>query len=265
MPELSRRPPRLRQFRNRETGRSRSNTTVTTWVETPRGGRERGPRGLLRAWVEVLWRPRRFFQNGVAPGDQAPGLVFAVAVALVYVGTRFALLPSARPTFFTSEAASVLIGLLVAALIVAPVSLHLVAALEVIILMVVVRDRAGVSETVQVIGYATAPMALAGVGVPPALASVPYLPELVAAWRLGLALWGVGLLVIGMATVHDTSLGRAALAVVVPAVVVFGYLFGGLFAFETLTGIEVVDTTPPTGGRAAEMETQLPAAEQKPL
>jgi hypothetical protein len=232
---------------------------VTTWVENPRGGRERGPRGLLRAWVEILRRPRRFFENGVAPGDQAPGLVFAVSVALVYVATRFALLPSARPTFFASEAASVFVGLLVAALIVAPVSLHLVAALEVIILMVVVRDRAGVSETVQVIGYATAPMALAGVGVPPALATVPYLPEVVAAWRLGLALWGAGLLVVGMATVHGTSLARAAVAVAVPAVVVFGYLFGGLFAFETLTGIEVVDTTPPTGERTAGMETQLPA------
>lgn len=237
---------------------------MTTWVETPRGGRERGPRGLVRAWLEVLRRPRRFFENGVAPGDQAPGLVFAVSVAVVYVATRFAVLPSARPTFFASEAASIFVGLLVAALIIAPVALHLVAALEVLILMVVVRDRAGVSETVQVIGYATAPMALAGVGVPSALATVPYLPELVAAWRLGLALWGTCLLVVGMAIVHDTSLGRATLAVAVPAVVVFGYLFGGVFAFETLTGIQVVATSPPTGETSisAGMETQLPAGGQ---
>jgi len=232
---------------------------VTTWIETPEGGRERGPRGLARAWAEILLRPRRFFAHGVAPGDQAPGLVFAVAVATVYVATRFAFVPSARPTFFASELASVAIGLLVAALIVAPVALHLVAALEVVILIAVVRDRAGVSETVQVIAYATAPMALAGVGVHPTLSGVPLLAEAVAGWRLLLAVWGVGLLLFGMAAVHETSLARAAVAIAVPAVVIFGYLFGGLFALETLTGVELVDTTPAPPDSSADMETQLPA------
>lgn len=235
---------------------------MTTWIETPEGGRERGPRGLVRAWAEILTRPRRFFENGVAPGDQAPGLVFAVAVATAYVATRFAFVPSARPMFFANEFASVAIGLLVAALIIAPITLHLVAALEVVILIAVVRDRAGVSETVQVIAYATAPMALGGIGVHPSLAGLPLLPEAVAAWRLLLALWGAGLLVYGMATVHGTSLARAAFAVAVPGVVVFGYLFGGLFAFETLTGVELVDTTPPGSEPSADMETQLPAAHE---
>ena len=217
---------------------------MTTWTENPQGGRERGVRGLVRAWVELVVRPRRFFRNGVAPGDQAPGLVFAVSVALVYVTTRFALLPSARPTFFAGETASVAVGLLLVGLVLAPVTLHLVAALEVVLLIAIVRDRAGVSETVQVIGYATAPMALAGVGVPPALAGTPLLPEAVAAWRLLLALWGALLLVYGMATVHDTSVVRAGVAVAVPALVVFGYFYGGLFAAETLLGVELVDTSP---------------------
>jgi len=231
---------------------------VTTWIETPEGGRSRGLRGLARAWVEILTRPRRFFENGVSPGDPAPGLVFAVAVATAYVAVRFAFVPSSRPAFFSSELASVVVGLLVAALIIAPVALHLVAALEVIILIAVVSDRAGVSETVQVIAYATAPMALAGVGVHPALAGVSMLPEVVAAWRLVLALWGVVLLVYGMATVHETSLGRAAVAVAVPALVVFGYLFGGLFALEALAGVELVDTTPASEASTG-METQLVA------
>ena len=207
---------------------------MTTWTENPQGGRERGVRGLVRAWVELVVRPRRFFRNGVAPGDQAPGLVFAVSVALVYVTTRFALLPSARPTFFAGEAASVAVGLLLVGLVLAPVTLHLVAALEVVLLIAIVRDRAGVSETVQVIGYATAPMALAGTTL---------LPEAVAAWRLLLALWGAILLVYGMATVHDTSVVRAGVAVAVPALVVFGYLYGGIFAAETLLGVELVDTS----------------------
>ncbi|WP_255149234.1 YIP1 family protein [Halorarius halobius] len=213
---------------------------MTTWVENPTGGRDRGPRGLVRAWVEVLVRPRRFFHNGIAPGDQAPGLVFAVAVAVAYVASRFLFVPSTRPEFFASEAASVAFGLLVAAFLIAPLALHLVAALEVVLLMLFVPDRAGVSETVQVIAYATAPMVLAGVGVSPALAGVGGMETVVAVWRLLLALWGTALLVVGIATVHDVSLPRAAAAAAVPAVVVFGYFFGGVFAFETATGLNVV-------------------------
>lgn len=220
---------------------------MTQWVENPRGGRDRGPRGLARAWVEVLVRPRRFFRTGVAPGDQAPGLVFAVAVAVVYVAGRFAFLPTARPEFFPSAGASVLVGLLVAALILAPAALHLTAALQTLVLMATVPDRAGVSETVQVLAYATAPCALAGVGVPPAVcgAGCPTLETAVAGWRLACALWGAGLLAYGTSAVHGTSLPRAVAVTALPALVVFGYLFGGLFAAETALGIELVDTAPP--------------------
>ncbi|MFB6118735.1 YIP1 family protein [Halosegnis sp.] len=210
---------------------------MTTWVENPQGGRQRGVRGLTRAWIEVLVRPRRFFRNGVAPGDQAPGLIFAVSVALVHVATRFALVPASRPTFFASGAASVAVGLLVVGLVIAPVTLHLVAALEVILLMALVRNRAGVSETVQVLAYATAPMALAGVGVPPGLSESSTLSAAVAVWQLLLAAWGSGLLAYGIATVHETSLVRAGVAVALPAVLVFGYLYGGAAAVEMLAAI----------------------------
>lgn len=232
---------------------------MTTWVDEPRGGRERGPRGLARAWVEVLVRPRRFFHTGVAPGDQAPGLVFAVAVAVVFLGTRFLTVPASRPGFFRSEAASVVVGLLVVALVVVPVALHLVAALEVVVLVAVARDRAGVSETVQVVAYATAPMALAGVGVDPVGAGGTTIRTAVAGWQLLCALYGVGLLVVGMRVVHDLSLPRAVVAALVPGIVVFGYFFGGVSAVAQLTGVEVVDASPPAGseGRVADMETQL--------
>jgi hypothetical protein len=206
----------------------------------------------------VLVRPRRFFRNGVAPGDQAPGLVFAVCVALVYVASRFLFVPATRPQFFASEAASVVVGLLVAGLIVAPVGLHLVAALEVVLLIPTVPDRAGVSETVQVVAYATAPMALAGVGVTPAFAGVAGLDTVVAAWRLLLAGYGVVLFVVGIATVHETSLPRAALAAVVPAVIVFGYFFGGVYALETATGLDLVRGSGLAEAGSADMETQLP-------
>lgn len=209
---------------------------MTTWVENPTGGRDRGPRGLARAWVEVLVRPRRFFVNGVAPGDQAPGLVFAVAVTLVYLGSRFALDPASVPTFDGRPYVSAALVLAAAGLIVAPAVLHLTAALQTILLMVSVRDRAGVSETVQVLAYATAPCALAGLPVP--------------GLRVACTAYGFVLLVVGMSTVHDVSIARAALVVAVPGVVVFGYAFGGLFALETVTGLELVNTDPPVASSA---------------
>jgi len=209
---------------------------VTTWVENPTGGRDRGPRGLARAWVEVLVRPRRFFTNGVAPGDQAPGLVFAVAVTLFYLGSRFALDPASVPTFGGQPYVSAAIVLAAAGLIIAPAVLHLTAALQTILLMVSVRDRAGVSETVQVLAYATAPCALAGLPVP--------------GLRVACAAYGFVLLVAGTSIVHDVSVPRAALVVAVPGVVVFGYAFGGLFALETVTGLELVNTDPPVARSA---------------
>ncbi len=63
---------------------------MTQWVENPTGGRDRGPTALVRAWVEILRRPRRVFRTGVAPGDQAPGLVFAATVVLFEEVSRYA-------------------------------------------------------------------------------------------------------------------------------------------------------------------------------
>ncbi|MDZ7745762.1 MAG: YIP1 family protein [Halobacteriales archaeon] len=226
---------------------------MTTWVENPEGGRERGARALVRAWIELLTHPRRFFHNGISPGDQAPGLSFVIVISFCYTATRFLTVPASRPGFFASEPASVLVGLLLATFLIGPVGLHLVAALQVVLTIAFVRDRGGVSKTVQVLAYATAPMALAGVGVPPMLAGTPFVAEVVAAWRVGLALWGCGLLVVGMATVHEISVFRAVVVVAIPAIVVFGYFFGGLYSLETLVGINIISRRPPTG----EMETQL--------
>jgi hypothetical protein len=187
---------------------------VTTWVENPRGGRDRGPRGLARAWVEVLVRPRRFFRNGVAPGDQAPGLTFAVVVALLYVLGLFAFQPSEIPDLGGGTAVPLVLSLLAVGLVVAPATLHLTAALQTVLLMLTVRDRAGVSETVQVVAYATAPAVVAGLPVPEV--------------RIVATLYGAALLVVGLATVHGTSLGRATVAGLLPATLVFGFAFRGL-------------------------------------
>jgi len=192
---------------------------VTQWVEEPTGGRERGPVALAQAWVEVLVRPRRFFRTGVAPGDQAPGLVFAACVVLVEEASRLALVPNA-PVVAGWPVASRLFVLAVAVVLVAPLALHLVAAIQTLLLRAVVPDRAGISETVQVIAYASAPCVFAGVPIP--------------AVRVVCGVYGAALLVIGLAVVHGTSLPRATLVGVIPAALVFGYGFRGFAAATTL-------------------------------
>lgn len=192
---------------------------MTTWIETPDGGRSRGPTGLARAWAEVLVRPRRFFRNGVAPGDQAPGLAFAIVIVLAYVvgilavdPTRI-LGPDRIPVLGGSPSLTVVLVLLATAVAVAPAGLHLMAALQTVLLIATVDDRAGVSETVQVLAYAAAPCALAWVPVAGVAAVC--------------ALYASVLLIVGLAVVHRTSLVRAAVAAAIPAALVFWVAFGG--------------------------------------
>jgi hypothetical protein len=169
-------------------------------------------------------------------------LTFAVSVALVYLVTRFVFAPSSVPLDVGRPVVSAGLSLLVAGVIIAPLTLHLASALQTVLLMATVRERAGVSETVQVVAYATAPCVFAGLPVPVV--------------RLVCTGWGFILLVLGVATVHGISVWRALLAVFIPGLLVFGYAFGGMFAFELVTGLEVVDTDPPVatavGGPASD-------------
>jgi hypothetical protein len=211
-------------------------TAVTQWVENPRGGRDRGPRGIGRAWVEVLVRPGRFFRNGVAPGDQAPGLTFAIVVALVFVGGRLLVAPGSLSGYrrIVDATGSVYLSAVVvggvACFLVAPLVLHLAAALGTLALVAVVDDRAGVSETVQVIAYATAPAVFVAVPVP--------------AVQLVATLYGSLLLGVGIAVVHETSAPRAVAAAALPALFVFGFAFGGVGALEAVTGVELTPDRP---------------------
>jgi hypothetical protein len=204
---------------------------VTQWDETTEGGRDRGPAGVARAWVEVLVRPRRFFRTGVAPGDQAPGLSFAVAVAACHVGVRFALEPEPLPNVAGRPTGLLVFGFLVTVFVLAPLALHLAAALQTLAFLALstvglARDRGGVSQTVQVVAYATAPCALSGAPVP--------------AFRVVAAAYGFVLLVVGLAVVHDLPPVVAAAAAIVPGTFVFAYAFGGVFALESLLGTNLV-------------------------
>ncbi|ERH08068.1 MAG: hypothetical protein J07HN4v3_00433, partial [Halonotius sp. J07HN4] len=77
------------------------------------------------------------------------------------------------------------------------------------------------SETVQVVAYATAPCALAWLPFPMV--------------RTACVLYGVALLIGGIRVVHATTLLRATVAAALPATLVFGVAYGGLWAGETAT------------------------------
>lgn len=193
---------------------------MTQWVENPMGGRDRGPVAIARAWTEILVRPRRFFRTGVAPGDQAPGLVFAAVVVFIEEVTRLAFVSGAYPVFGGQPVASKLLGLALAVVLVMPATLHLTAALQTVLLMVGAPERAGVSETVQVLSYAIAPCLLAGPPIP--------------ALRVVCTLYGTVLLVIGTSELHNLSLPKTIPLVAIPAAIVFGYGFRGFAAASVL-------------------------------
>nr|WP_136688306.1 YIP1 family protein [Halorhabdus amylolytica] len=189
---------------------------MTQWVEPAGKGRARGLVGLVRAWLAVLFAPRQFFRSAVAPGDQAPGLVFLAVVVGIEEVSRYALVDGAAPVFDGRPIATVAFVLLLTVVLVAPIGLHLLAAIQTILLWPITEDRAGVSETVQVLAYATAPCVFAGVPV--------------AGVKVACAVYGSILLTIGLSTVHDLEYHEGAIAGVIPGVLLFGVAFRGFEA-----------------------------------
>lgn len=175
---------------------------------------------MARAWVEVLVAPRRFFRAAVAPADQAPGLFFLIAVVAVSETSRYLLVEGAAPVVGGQRLGGAVLGLALTVVFVAPVSLHLLVALQTVLLRPLVSDRAGISETVQVMAYATAPCVFAGLPIP--------------AVRVLCAAYGFVLLTVGMAVVHDAPYARIVPAVAIPGAIGFGYAFRGFGAAETL-------------------------------
>lgn len=204
---------------------------MTQWVENPTGGRDRGPAAVARAWMEILYRPRRFFRTGIAPGDQAPGLVFAALIVLVEEASRYAVVRLAQrgvvslgeftyPGISGFSPGVALLAVLAVIMFVMPATVHLTAAVQTLLLVPVAENRGGISETVQTLCYAMAPCLLAGLPV----------VEL----RLLVTVWGASLYIVGTAVVHDLSVGKAAVVGAIPAAIVFGYGFRGFHAISLL-------------------------------
>jgi len=176
-------------------------------------------------------RPRRLFVNGVAPGDQAPALTFAIAVAAAFTLGWLIADPAVVPGIVASVPVSALVTLLVVIVLAAPVGLHLTAAVATVSVIVAsveyddgfgLRDRGGVSETVQVVAYASSPMALAG----------PPIPLL----RIACGAYAVALLLIGFRVVHRMTPLRTLVAGVPPALLGYGVCYRVIASVRTLLG-----------------------------
>lgn len=200
---------------------------MTTWVE-PRGGRRRGPLGLVQAWVQVLRHPTRFFEEAVSPGDQGPGLAFAIVVVLIEETSRLLLVPTARPILDGNDVLGSVIFVALAAFLITPLALHAFAAVETLVLLAA-PSRGGVSETVQVLAYASAPCVLAGIPS----------PEL----RIIVGLWAFGLLVVGFHVVHELRYAAAAVFATPAAALAIGYGFRWFGAVVDLFPV-ISDTIP---------------------
>lgn len=176
-------------------------------------------REAVEAWVAVITRPRAFFRDRITPGEQAPGLGFAMAVVAVEEATRLALVGASSTALGGGPLVDATATIGIAVLLVTPAALHLVAGLQTLLLVPLAGNRAGISETVQVIAYATAPCVAAGVPVP--------------ALRIVCGAYGAWLLVVGLRARHGLGPRRAVVAGAIPAAIIFGYGFRAFPAVAT--------------------------------
>ena len=93
---------------------------------------------MVENWIAIIIRPKWFFDKKIKSGNQSEGLVFAMGVVMVEEGSRLILVDSNY--FF--------ISLGVAVLIITPILLHIVAAIQTLLLRVGAKNRKGIGATV---------------------------------------------------------------------------------------------------------------------
>tara|TARA_Y100000996_G_scaffold371739_1_gene320241 strand:+ start:506 stop:1045 length:540 start_codon:yes stop_codon:yes gene_type:complete len=171
------------------------------------------PQEWVRNWIAIIIHPKGFFEKKIKSGKQSDGLIFAMVVVMIEEGSRIIIHTPWTVTYF-------FISLGVAVLIVTPILLHIVAAIQTLLLRMGAKNRKGIGATVQVIGYSIAPCIFAGFAIP--------------SLRVLCAIYGSILLIIGLKEVHDVSLRKAFLISIIPAIIVFGLLFRGILALNSL-------------------------------
>jgi hypothetical protein len=175
-----------------------------------------------RRWLGRRVQPRRFFRSTVRANDQAPAVYHIILIGIITATLRLALGPTAPPSVGGSTLTGAGVWIAVSGLFIAPIALHLAAALATVMLMLTAPERGGISMTVQVWAYAATPVVLTGLATP----AVTVVALVLAA----------GLTVIGTAEVHRLTRARAALAAAPPIVVVYGVGLGGFAALAQLVG-----------------------------
>lgn len=181
----------------------------------------------LHLWASALLEPWVCFREFTVERDQtrAMGFVMVVIAGWALVGVLFETI--SHPVIGGFPTASLIIWITFLVLVVAPAAIHLLALVATLVVMAIVRERAGVSQTVQVMAYAMAPAVL----VPIPLASLQVI----------LALYGGVLVVYGLRVVHETSFWRALLAGIVPAYLLYGLGFGTTDALqEVLRALTII-------------------------
>lgn len=178
------------------------------------------PHWLIGTWIAVVGRPDRFFRQSIRRGDQSGALLFVAAIVLTTIVFRLGFGTLTLPTIGTSPLLSTLLWIGVLIVLVTPLLLHLLAAVQTVILIALAPNRAGISETVQILAYAAAPCVFTGFD------------------HIGLTLLASGyalvLVVYGTTVVHDCGWLRATIAGGIPAVVALGVGFGGFAALEAI-------------------------------
>ena len=86
-------------------------------------------------WVAIIIRPKWFFEKKIKSGNQSEGLVFAMGLVMVEEGSRLILVDSTH--FFIS------LGVVV--LIITPILLHIVAAIQTLLLSIGAKNRKGIA------------------------------------------------------------------------------------------------------------------------
>ena len=167
-----------------------------------------------------LLRPREFFGTTVRANDQAPAVYHIIIIGIATAAIRLGVGPV--PTVGGSPLTGAVVWIAITGLFIAPIALHLAAAVATVMLMMTAPKRAGISMTVQVWAYAATPVVLTAVDQP-------------ALTLIGLAA-AASLTVIGTAEVHRLSIRRAVLAAALPIAIVYGVGLGGFTAVMRLVG-----------------------------
>ena len=165
---------------------------------------------LIDTWLKVMTKPHLFFGEMMEESGQGEGLIFVMVLVAIEEGSRLA--------WIGLEYSIIILGVTV--FIATPILLHIVAAIQTVLLRFVKKDRNEMSLTVKVICYSISPCVFMGL-------TVPFL-------RIICAVYGWLILVIGIKEAHGVSMRNALLVTAVPSIIIFGYMFRGLLSIEAL-------------------------------